>query len=83
MILEEYRSGVSAAELCEKYGMSKATFYKWRARHYGAGDTGPTDIETLREENRKLRDLLAETMLENHTLRSIVGDSSRAGRGGR
>lgn len=83
MILEEYRSGVSAVELCQKYGMSKATFYKWRAKYLGPGDAESADVETLREENRKLRDLLAEMMLENHTLRNLVGNPSRAGRGGR
>lgn len=35
-VLKEHASGLSASEVCRKYGISNATFYKWRSR-YGYG----------------------------------------------
>ena len=32
-ILKEHQAGLSAAELCHKYGFSDATFYKWQSKH--------------------------------------------------
>ena len=34
-VLKEYAAGLSAGELCRKYGISDATFYKWRSRYGG------------------------------------------------
>jgi putative transposase len=34
-ILKEHLTKLSATELCRKYGVSDATFYKWRAKHGG------------------------------------------------
>ena len=35
MVLKEHAAGLSASELCRKYGVSDATFYKWRSRYGG------------------------------------------------
>jgi putative transposase len=34
-ILKEHQAGLSATELCRKYGVSDATFYKWRSKYGG------------------------------------------------
>jgi putative transposase len=34
-ILKEHEAGFSAAELCLRYGVSEATFYKWRSKFGG------------------------------------------------
>ena len=34
-VLKEHAAGLSAAELCRKYGVSEPTFYKWRSRYGG------------------------------------------------
>ena len=34
-ILKEHQAGLPAAELCRKYGVSGATFYKWRSKYGG------------------------------------------------
>ena len=38
-ILKEHQAGLSATDLCRKYGISDATFYTWRKR-YGHGSVG-------------------------------------------
>ena len=37
-VLKEHAAGLSAGELCRKYGVSEATFYKWRSRYGGMED---------------------------------------------
>lgn len=39
-ILKEHQAGLGAAELCRKYGISDATFYKWRSKYGRAGGVG-------------------------------------------
>ena len=35
VILKEHQAGLSAVDLCRKYGVSDATFYKWRSKYGG------------------------------------------------
>jgi putative transposase len=62
-VLKEHAAGLSAAELCRKYGISDATFYKWRSR-YGGMEVSDA---------RRLKKLLAETMLDASTLKEMLG----------
>src|SRR5882757_9811930 len=34
-VLKEHAAGLSAGDVCRKYGISDATFYKWRSRYGG------------------------------------------------
>ena len=62
-VLKEHAAGVSASDLCRKHGISDATFYKWRSRY------GGMEIS----EARKLKKLLAESMLDVSTLKEMLG----------
>src|SRR5580704_14066311 len=62
-VLKEHAAGLSAGELCRKYGISDATFYKWRSRYGGMEISDARKLKALEDENRKLKKLLAETML--------------------
>ena len=72
-ILKEHQAGLSAAELCRKYGISDATFYKWRSKYGGMEVSDARKLKALEEENRKLKKLLAESMLDVSTLREMLG----------
>lgn len=72
-ILKEHQAGLSAAELCRKHGISDATFYKWRSKYGGMEVSDAKKLKSLEEENRKLKKLLAEQMLDNSTLREMLG----------
>jgi putative transposase len=72
-ILKEHEAGVSAAELCRKYGVSDATFYKWRSKYGGMEVSDARKLKALEEENRKLKKLLAESVLDVSTLREMLG----------
>jgi putative transposase len=72
-ILKEHDAGVSTAEICRKYGVSNATFYKWRGKYGGMEVSDARKLKALEEENRKLKKLLAESMLDVSTLREMLG----------
>jgi putative transposase len=72
-ILKEHRAGVSAHDLCRKHGISDATFYTWRSKYGGMEVSEARKLKTLEEENRKLKKLLAESVLDVATLKEMLG----------
>jgi putative transposase len=70
-ILREHEAGQKAADLCRKYGISGATFYKWKAKFGGMDVSDARRLKALEDENAKLKKLLAEAMLENAVLKDI------------
>ena len=68
-ILEEHRAGLSAAELCEKHGISDATFCKWQSKLGRIEVSDTKRLRALEEENGRLKNLLAEMMMDVATLR--------------
>jgi putative transposase len=72
-ILKEHQAGLSAAELCRKYGISDATFYKWRSKYGGMEVSEAGRLRGLEGENAKLKRLLADAMLDISTLREMLG----------
>ena len=72
-ILKEHQAGLTAAELCRKHGISDATFYKWRSKYGGMEVSDARKLKSLEDENRKLKKLLAEQMLDNSVLKEMLG----------
>ena len=72
-ILKEHQAGLSAAELCRKHGISDATFYNWRSKYGGMEASEAKRLKALEDENKKLKKLLAELMLDVATLKELLG----------
>jgi putative transposase len=72
-VLKEHAAGLLADELCRKYGISNATFYKWRSRFGVMEISDACKLKALEDENRRLRKLLAEQMLDTATLKEMLG----------
>jgi len=72
-VLKEHAAGLSAAELCRKHGISEPTFYKWRSRYGGMEVSDARKLKALEDENRRLKKLLAESMLDAATLKEMLG----------
>lgn len=70
-ILREQEVGMKTAELCRKHGISSATFFKWKSRFGGMEVSDARKLKALEEENRKLKKLLAETMLDVAMLKDL------------
>jgi putative transposase len=71
-ILKEHHAGVSAVDLCRKHGISDATFYKWRAKYGGMDLSDAKKLKALEDENAKLKRLLAESVMDNATLKEML-----------
>jgi len=72
-VLKEQQAGVPVADLCRKHGISDATFYTWRTKYGGMEVSDARKLKVVEEENRKLKKLLAEAMLDVATLREALG----------
>ena len=72
-ILKEHQAGRSAVELCQKHGISDATFYNWRSKYGGMEASEAKRLKALEDENRRLKKLLAESMLDVATLKELLG----------
>ncbi|MGH0241815.1 IS3 family transposase [Sinorhizobium meliloti] len=72
-VLKEQETGVKAADLCRKHGISEATFYNWKAKYGGMEVSEAKRLKALEDENAKLKKLLAEQMLDVAALRELLG----------
>ena len=55
-----------------KHGLSEATLYNWKAKYGGLDVSEAKRLRTLEDENRKLKKLLAESMLDNAALKELL-----------
>jgi putative transposase len=58
--------------LCREYGMSSATFYKWRARYGGMDASMMSRLKALESENRRLKKRYAEARLKADILQDAL-----------
>ena len=54
-IIKEYEAGVKAQDLCRKYGISDATFYKYKAKFGGMNMSDAKKLRALEDENNRLK----------------------------
>lgn len=70
--LKQAESGTTVEEICRKMGISQATFYAWRKRFGGLGVAELRRLRQLEEENRKLRQLVADLSLDKVMLQDVL-----------
>ena len=62
--LQQVRAGTPAVQVCRELGITETTFYRWRAKYDGVVLNESREIRELRDENQKLKQLVAELMLD-------------------
>ena len=70
--IRQAEGGEKAAEICRKLGISKQTFYAWKRKYSGMGLSELRELRQLRDENAKLKKLVADLSLDRHMLQEIV-----------
>ncbi len=71
-VLREHEAGAKTADLARKHGISEATLYNWKAKCGGMEISDAKRLRSLEEENRKLKKLLAESMLDQAALKELL-----------
>jgi len=71
-VLKEAQAGISVADLCRKYGICSNTLYHWKAKYGGLTVSEARRIKQLEDENRKLKHIVADQVLEIQALKSVV-----------
>jgi len=70
--LRQAESGTKISEICREHGISEATYYVWKKRYAGLGLSELRELRQLREENVKLKRLVADLSLDRHMLQEII-----------
>jgi putative transposase len=71
-ILKEAEAGATAADICRRYGISGYTFYSWRRKYGGMDVNEARRLKDLEKENKRLKQLLAEQILDNQALKEML-----------
>ena len=71
-VLREQEAGATTAEVCRRHGISEQTFYRWKSKYGGMGPSEAVRLKGLEDENRRLKKLLAEQLLDNAALKDLL-----------
>mgnify|MGYP002628351094 FL=1 len=70
--LRQAESGTPVVEVTRKMGISEQTFYRWKKKFAGMGVAEVRRLKQLEEENKKLKQLVADLSLDKKMLQDVV-----------
>ena len=70
--LKQAETGMPVAEVIRKMGITEQTFYRWKKQYGGMGLSELRRLRLLEEENRKLKQLVADLSLDKHILQDVL-----------
>jgi len=70
--LRQVEGGKKVGDMCREMGVSQQTYYTWKRRYAGLGLNELRELRQLREENRKLKGLVADLSLDKHILQEVL-----------
>jgi putative transposase len=70
--LKQAETGTPVAELLRRMGISEQTFYRWKKLYGGLGVGELRRLRQLEDENRKLKQLVADLSLDKHILQEVL-----------
>jgi putative transposase len=71
-VLRQVEAGARVAEICRKVGVSQATYYLWKRQYAGVGVSELRELRQLREENGRLKRIVADLTMDRQILQEIV-----------
>jgi putative transposase len=74
--LKQVEGGRTVEEVSRQYGVSKHTMYSWKAKYGGLEVSEAQEIKQLRDENSRLKRLVAELSLDKDALQSVIRKNS-------
>ena len=70
--LRQAEAGKKVSDLCREMEVSQQTFYSWKRKYAGLALNELRELRQLREENRKLKTLVADLTLDKHILQEVL-----------
>jgi putative transposase len=70
--LKQAEAGQPVGDVCRQMGISEATFYVWKKRYANLGTLEMRELRQLRDENAKLKRLVADLTLDRHVLQEVI-----------
>ena len=80
-VLKQVEAGRKAEDVAREAGVSKHTIYAWKAKYGGMEVSEAQEVKQLRDENARLKKLVADLSLDKDALQSVIrknGWSSRS-----
>ena len=75
--LRQVKTGTRVPEVCRKLGISEATFYNWKKKFGGLGVTELRRLRQLEDENRRLKQMVADLSLDKQDAAGGSGNNSK------
>ena len=70
--LRQAETGTAVSEICRKMGITEQTFYRWKKKYIGMGIAEVRRLRVLEEENKKLKQLVADLSLDKQMLQDVL-----------
>jgi putative transposase len=71
-VLKAHENGQKAADIIRKYNISEQTFYRWKSKYGGMEVNEAKRLKQLEEENRRLKEIVADLSLDNRILKDVL-----------
>ena len=71
-VLKESEAGAVTRELCRRHGITEQTFYRWKSKYGGMSVSEAQRLKQLEDENRKLKQMVADLMLDKQALQAVL-----------
>jgi putative transposase len=71
-VLKEGEAGMKVGEICRKHGICEPTYYRWKAKYGGLEVSEARRLRQLEDENRRLKQIVADLTLDNQALKTVV-----------
>ena len=71
-VLKAGEAGTPVAEIIRKHGVSRNTYFNWKAKYAGATISEVRRLRELEQENARLKRMYAELALENAAIRDVL-----------
>ena len=72
LALRQAEAGTPVAQICRKLEITETTFYRWKKKYGGLGVSELRELRQLRDENKKLKQLVADLTLDKHILQESL-----------
>jgi putative transposase len=75
-ILKEQENGKKVSEIIRENNITEQTFYRWKSKFGGMEVSDAKRLRQLEEENRKLKELVADLSLDNRILKDVISKNA-------